>query len=208
MWRYVVGFAFPTFRRFIMFTLWSSSSLRKKMPRDWNRVLLRICHFLKSMELHSQQRVVTPQNNSTFHNTAVRISVFKLYFLTESPASLLPFVMYSHILSTSRPTTRPSTYKFSLSLNHSLTYSLPSSVILTLPPPPHFLLSPTLIFLPTHFHAISFRHWFTLPFTRTLHLLIIRKHILCVASVQQIGACIIYVFRTHTKGPLNKMNWC
>jgi hypothetical protein len=33
-----------------------------------------------SIELHNQQRIVTPQNNSTFRNTALRTSVFNPLF--------------------------------------------------------------------------------------------------------------------------------
>ena len=161
-----------------------SSTLRTVLPGGWNRVLLRICHFSKSIEQHNQHRVVTPQNDSAFRNTAVRTVLFNPYFLTESPSSVLRFLMYSHNPSTSRPTCSSSTYKFPLSLTHSITHLLtPFLCHSHLAPPPTHPFSPTPNFLPTHFYAISFGHLFTLQFTCSFHLLVLCKHILCVGPV-------------------------
>jgi len=43
---------FPTFRSVLVFTLSRSSSLRTMVSGCWYRVLRRMCHFSKIMELH------------------------------------------------------------------------------------------------------------------------------------------------------------
>lgn len=147
---------FPTFRSVIVFTLSRSSSLRTVVSGCWNSALVRIRHFSKNVELHKQKLFVTPQNNSAFRNTAVRTSVFNPYFLTESSASLLLFVMYSHNPSTSTNQSLFNIQIFSLheSLNHSFTHSLPLSF------------SPC---LPLH-TSFSHPHWFSCPLTSTISL--------------------------------------
>jgi hypothetical protein len=124
-WRCVDGFAFPDVSKGHSVYIIKVKQCKKSGAR-WlkSRVITDLSFFSKSMELHNQQRVVTPQNNSAFRNIVVRTSVSNSYSLIESPVSLLHFVMYSRNLSTSRPTIPSSNYKFSLSLNHSITHLL------------------------------------------------------------------------------------
>jgi hypothetical protein len=101
--------------------------------------------------------------NASWHNKIIPFFVIPLWehqfstphFLTESPASLLPFVMWAH---NSQPVNQPVALQLknflSPLITQSLTYSLPLSFSPCLP-------------LHTFF---SHSHWFSCPLTSTLSL--------------------------------------
>lgn len=122
MWRFFVGFVVADVSKGHSFYI-----IRVKHFKNGGAKRLKTCVFKVVPFFEKTWNHIT--DKPSWHHWIIQHFVIPLwepvlntYFLTQSQASLLRFVIYSHNPSKSWSTRRSSTYKLSLFLNYSITH--------------------------------------------------------------------------------------